>query len=164
MGRLKPLTLRQKQVLETIRAYIRTHQIAPSFEELADLMDFKSLGSVYKHLVGLEKKGHITRYFNKARSIEIVEAGKGECVESQNQNDVVWYGPHACSVCGETIVRAAQESGGQELDVPAHLLRVYQRGSEALNVDVAYPAVWRAHVHSLANAIVQPMVDADGSQ
>ena len=30
----------------------------------------------------------------------------------------IWYGPHQCSVCGELIVKAAREQGGDEYDAP----------------------------------------------
>ena len=63
----------------------------------------------------------------------------------------VWYGPHACSVCGSTIVKAAREEGGMELDPPERLLRVYQRGAESGDVEVVYPAEWRPHVHRTEN-------------
>ncbi len=60
---------------------------------------------------------------------------------------VVWYGPHACEVCGVTIVKAARESGGAEFEPPARLMRVFNRGAEAGDVDTVYPAVWMPHVH-----------------
>ncbi len=64
---------------------------------------------------------------------------------------IVWYGPHACSVCGVVIVKAAAESGGEELEPPARLMRVYQRGSESGDVDLVYPATWKPHVHVQTN-------------
>lgn len=30
----------------------------------------------------------------------------------------VWYGPHQCNGCGETIVKSSLESGGVALDAP----------------------------------------------
>ena len=58
---------------------------------------------------------------------------------------MVFYGPHECSVCGETIVKGAIEDGGQALNPPELLLRIYRRGSEAGNVDVTYPMTWAPH-------------------
>lgn len=58
-----------------------------------------------------------------------------------------WYGPHACGVCGVTIVKAATEQGGAELEPPESLMRVFRRGSETGNVDLVYPQTWTPHVH-----------------
>jgi len=62
------------------------------------------------------------------------------------ETTMTYYGPHDCEHCGHTIVKAAREDGGAAFDVPSHLLRIFQRGSEAGNVDVAYPVVWVPHV------------------
>ena len=64
-----------------------------------------------------------------------------------------WYGPHACSVCGEMIIKAAVDEGGAELDVPERLMRIYQRGAESGNVDLVYPMVWRPHVHGTGSSL-----------
>lgn len=32
--------------------------------------------------------------------------------------NVVFYGPHACAECGQPIVKAALQQGGQEFDAP----------------------------------------------
>jgi hypothetical protein len=62
-------------------------------------------------------------------------------------SEINWYGPHACSVCGVTIVKAAREQGGQELEPPERLMRVFHRGSEVGNPDLVYPSIWIPHVH-----------------
>jgi hypothetical protein len=61
--------------------------------------------------------------------------------------NVVWYGPHGCSVCGVTIVKAAIESGGAEFEPPARLLRIFNRGAEAGDPEFVYPMEWTPHVH-----------------
>ena len=58
-----------------------------------------------------------------------------------------WYGPHACDECGAEIIKTSLEEGGHMFDVPARLMRVYHRGSEAGSVDVVYPQTWTPHVH-----------------
>jgi hypothetical protein len=48
-------------------------------------------------------------------------------------DDIVYYGPHACGVCGVMIVKAAREQGGAEYDAPSGPI---------------YPNTrWRPHVH-----------------
>jgi hypothetical protein len=61
---------------------------------------------------------------------------------------IIWYGPHACQVCGATIIKAARENGGAELEPPDRLMRIFHRGSESSNPDVTYPMVWKPHVHA----------------
>lgn len=68
----------------------------------------------------------------------------------------IWYGPHACSVCGVMIVKASREDGGAEYEPPARLLRIYQRGSESGSPDLVYPMTWRPHEHDLARATGMP--------
>ena len=59
---------------------------------------------------------------------------------------MIYYGPHACEICGQTIVKQAREEGGASFDPPPLLMRIFYRGSEAGNPDVAYPMVWTPHV------------------
>ena len=65
----------------------------------------------------------------------------------EKEKDIMtYYGPHNCEHCGATIVKASREEGGKSFDPPPLLLRVFQRGSEAGNPDVAYPMAWTPHV------------------
>jgi repressor LexA len=67
-----PLTRRQKQILDYLQNYIRTNGYAPSFEEIAEEFDFRSLATVHEHLTNLERKGYIHRSHNESRSIEVM--------------------------------------------------------------------------------------------
>ena len=42
---------------------------------------------------------------------------KGFTDHIRNPN-VVWYGPHECNGCGQTIVKASTHDGGMSLDAP----------------------------------------------
>jgi repressor LexA len=66
-----PLTRRQKQILDFLQNYIRTHGLAPSFEEIADHFGFASLATVHEHLTNLERQGRIRRAHNLSRGIEV---------------------------------------------------------------------------------------------
>lgn len=72
--------------------------------------------------------------------------------EHHMAENTVWYGPHACAVCGVTIVKAAREQGGAEFEAPARLMRAFQRGSEAGDPELVYPMTWKPHVHAMTNA------------
>lgn len=66
-----PLTRRQKQILDFLQSYIRSHGLAPSFEEIADHFGFASLATVHEHLTNLERQGRIRRAHNLSRGIEV---------------------------------------------------------------------------------------------
>ena len=67
-----PLTRRQKQILDYLQSYIRDNGYAPSFEEIAEQFDFRSLATVHEHLSNLERKGYIQRGHNESRAIEVM--------------------------------------------------------------------------------------------
>jgi len=72
-----PLTKRQKQILDHIRAFIDDRGYAPSFEEIAQHFGYSSLATVHEHLSNLERKGYIRKAYNESRSIELVEESTG---------------------------------------------------------------------------------------
>jgi len=67
-----PLTRRQHEILDYLRAHIADRGYAPSFEEIAERFQFQSLATVHEHLTNLERKGYIRRAHNESRAIEIV--------------------------------------------------------------------------------------------
>ena len=67
-----PLTRRQREILDYIAGHIDDKGYAPSFEEIAERFEFKSLATVHEHLTNLERKGFIHRTHNESRAIEIV--------------------------------------------------------------------------------------------
>ncbi|WP_426729887.1 LexA family transcriptional regulator [Klebsiella quasipneumoniae] len=72
--KLKPkLSLRQKEVLNIIRAYQREHGFPPTTYELAGLMGCSSPNAAATHLKALENKGVITISRGVSRGIKINE-------------------------------------------------------------------------------------------
>ncbi len=67
-----PLTKRQREVLDFIEAYIKSHRYAPSIEEIRQHFRLASLATVHKHLKFLEKKKCIKRQAHQSRSIELL--------------------------------------------------------------------------------------------
>lgn len=57
----KPITNRQKQVLDFIVKFIRENGYAPSVRDIMKNFDFKSPRGAHKHLITLEEKGYIER-------------------------------------------------------------------------------------------------------
>lgn len=67
------LTKRQKELLDYLRSYIRTHGYAPTLDEIGAEFSLTSLATVHKHLSNLERKGAIRRTWNHSRAIELVD-------------------------------------------------------------------------------------------
>jgi len=68
---MKPLTKRQKQILDFIREYSASFGYAPSLREIATHFELSSLATVHQHISALQDKGHVRRDFGQSRSIEL---------------------------------------------------------------------------------------------
>jgi len=65
------LTKRQKEILDFISDFIDRNGYSPSMEEIAEKFHFASLNAVFKHLQALQRRGHLQRDPNRARSIQL---------------------------------------------------------------------------------------------
>lgn len=70
-----PLTARQAEILEAIRAHIAEHRRPPSRPELARLLGLASTNGVFKHLAALQRKGAIELTPGSARGIRLKDEG-----------------------------------------------------------------------------------------
>ncbi|EMQ4301556.1 hypothetical protein WG886_002211 [Yersinia enterocolitica] len=70
------LTLRQREVLDLIKAYIRMHGMAPTMTEIADEMGFKSPNAASVHIAALKKKGAINVRRGASRGITLTDSIK----------------------------------------------------------------------------------------
>ena len=68
----KPLTERQRRILEAIMTYQNERGFAPSFRDIGEAAGLKSPSSVKHQLQALEQKGYIRLNANKGRAIEIL--------------------------------------------------------------------------------------------
>jgi repressor LexA len=66
----KPLTARQAQVLEFIKANMAYY--SPTVRQIAQEMGIRNHNAVFHHLNALEKKGRIRRVPGKSRNIEVI--------------------------------------------------------------------------------------------
>ncbi len=66
-----PLTKRQKQVLDFAATFIEKHGYAPSLEEIGRALGLSSVATVHKHLSNLQRKGLLTREWNRGRSLTV---------------------------------------------------------------------------------------------
>jgi repressor LexA len=67
-----PLTKRQFEVLNFVKTFSEKHGYAPSFDEIRRGVKLNSLATVHKHINTLERKGCLTRDYNRSRSIEVL--------------------------------------------------------------------------------------------
>jgi repressor LexA len=67
-----PLTKKQATIVRFLDRYIREHNHAPSFEEIAAACGYTSLATVHEHLTNLERKRVIRRSYNESRAIELL--------------------------------------------------------------------------------------------
>lgn len=68
---MKGLTKRQKEILNYIQEFIQAHHYSPSYREISKHFAFSSLGSVYKHVRVLERKGVLFSEKNCSRSLTL---------------------------------------------------------------------------------------------
>jgi repressor LexA len=66
------VTRRQRQVYDFISDFVQKHSYSPSFEEIGEGLGLNSLATVHKHITNLEKKGLLTRDYNRSRSIDLL--------------------------------------------------------------------------------------------
>lgn len=69
----KGLTKRQKEILTYITDFIQRHQYSPSYREISKHFGYNSLGTVYRHLNVLKRKGMLQGEKNCSRSIVLTE-------------------------------------------------------------------------------------------
>lgn len=67
------LTQNQARCLRFLEDYIREHQGAPTFGEIAGGIGVKSKASVARLIGGLEERGRIRRIPGRMRAIEIID-------------------------------------------------------------------------------------------
>lgn len=68
----KPLTKKQREILDFVTDFAEDHGYAPSFEEIAERFGYTSLATVHEHLENLRAKGYIRKGYNESRSIEVM--------------------------------------------------------------------------------------------
>ena len=76
---MKPLSVRQQQVLDCINQHINRHGYPPTLREIAAALNINGTLGVLKHLRALEKKEFISKQDGTSRSIRVISrAGEGK--------------------------------------------------------------------------------------
>src|SRR3984893_10988403 len=79
------ITRRQREVYDFISRFVAEHGYSPSFEEIGNGLKLNSLATVHKHISNLEKKGLLTRDYNRSRSIDLLPP-KGRLKQAMSVN------------------------------------------------------------------------------
>src|ERR1700681_445500 len=82
------ITRRQRELYDFISRFVVEKQFSPSFEEIKEGMGLTSLATVHKHVTNLEKKGLLTRDYNRSRSIDLLPP-KGRLKQAMSVNTAV---------------------------------------------------------------------------
>jgi SOS-response transcriptional repressor LexA len=68
----KPLTKRQREILEYIKVYSQLNKISPSLSEIKRHFNLSAISTVHEHIKNLTIKGYVTHEINQARGISII--------------------------------------------------------------------------------------------
>ena len=79
------ITRRQRELYDFLSRFVAEKGYSPSFEEIKEGMGLSSLATVHKHVTNLEKKGLLTRDYNRSRSIDLLPP-KGKLKQSMAVN------------------------------------------------------------------------------
>jgi repressor LexA len=82
------ITRRQRQVYDFISEFVLKHGYSPSFDEIREELGLNSLATVHKHISNLEKKGLLTRDYNRSRSIDLLPP-KGRLKQAMSVNSTM---------------------------------------------------------------------------
>src|SRR5919197_3822308 len=66
------ITKRQREIYDFIAVFVQRNNYTPSFQEIGDGLGLSSLATVHKHITNLEKKGLLSRDYNRSRSIDLL--------------------------------------------------------------------------------------------
>lgn len=83
---MKPLTAKQKNVLDYLIKEIAEKKYPPSIRDICAALGLSSTSSAHLYLKVLEEKGYIRRDPTKTRAIELLSPGAGEDVYFNEKN------------------------------------------------------------------------------
>lgn len=75
---MKGLTKRQSDIVNYVNEFIQTHRYSPSFREIMVHFGFSSLGTVYRHVAVLKRKGIFLTEKGCSRSLAVASTVNNE--------------------------------------------------------------------------------------
>ncbi|TCI62699.1 transcriptional repressor LexA [Exiguobacterium sp. SH3S1] len=114
---MKKMSARQQQILDFIKAEVRTKGYPPSVREIGEAVGLASSSTVHGHLDRLEKRGLIRRDKTKPRALEVLS----EDAPSIEERETVMYVPVIGKVTAGTPITAI-ENVEEHFPLPAHVV------------------------------------------
>ena len=74
-------TKKQQLLLQFIQDFVREHGYGPSYREIMNGLEYKSVSTVATHVDGLIARGWLRKRTHSARSLEVVSGGSAEPAE-----------------------------------------------------------------------------------
>lgn len=71
---MKPLTKKQKSILDFIKSHLEENGYAPSFREIGTQFSLKSTATIHQHVHALKQKGYLKIEPRSARAVELEPA------------------------------------------------------------------------------------------
>lgn len=87
------LTVRQRQVLEVIRAWVTRFGYPPSVREIGEAVGLTSTSSVSHQLRSLQRKGYLRRDANRPRAVGVLTAAADSAAQNDEQMPEPAYVP-----------------------------------------------------------------------
>lgn len=116
---MQGLTKRQRELVDYIYEFINNNRYSPSYREIAERFGFQSLGTVYKHVNVLKRKGVLHQDSKTSRSISPVK----EIALRQNREEIEI--PYiGCIAAGGPVQMFSQT---EKMGVPSSLVSVFDR-------------------------------------
>jgi SOS regulatory protein LexA len=73
---MKPITKRQKEILDYISDYIENKGYAPMYEEIRGKFGLSAVSTVHEHIEALIKKGYLKRHQGRVRNLTVPKKPK----------------------------------------------------------------------------------------
>lgn len=89
---MKGLTKRQREIVTYIQQYIDLHAYSPSYREIKQEFQFSSLGSVYKHIQLLKRKGILLNEKQSSRSLALAQTSPTKEKENSLEIELPFIG------------------------------------------------------------------------
>jgi len=77
-------TKKQRELLNYLAEFIKANDYAPSYREVMNALNYKSVSTVANHIDSLITKGYLSKRDNSARSLEIVSLSDDDVITNRN--------------------------------------------------------------------------------
>lgn len=81
------LSRRQEEILSFVASYKQEHGYSPSLREIAEAFGLASVATVHQHVAALQKKGYVSKDWNRGRSLELSDLGEKRMLKERESPD-----------------------------------------------------------------------------